>query len=246
MGLRVIEIIPNTIQGEGKYSGAACQFIRLSGCHSHCKWCDTKESWNVNAGKLMTETEIADELSGIVNVCITGGDPLLQDCGDLVSLLKKRGYQVHVEVHSIGEVQITKPKLRAANIGSTQLEPPEDIKTKTTEVPSWLWAVDHITFCPKPHLKYDMRYLNLLGNDFFEMSLKLVVFPTTESFDDAEEWIRQSSGMDCFQGLTYIQCACDNNGEIIEPQKIAELFIARKFPEHVRLTCQMHKIIKFK
>lgn len=246
MGLRVIEIIPNTIQGEGKFSGAACQFIRLSGCHSHCQWCDTKESWNVNAGKLMTETEIADALSDIENVCITGGDPLLQDCGDLVSLLKKRGYQVHVEVHSIGEVKTTKPELKAVCSSMTQTEPPEEIKYETTRVPSWLWAVDHITFCPKPHLVYDHEYLTELADEFFEMSLKLVVFPTAESFDAAEEWIVECEGMHCFQGLTYIQCACNNEGNIIEPEKIAAMFIDRKFPAHVRLTCQMHKIIKFK
>ena len=222
MGLRIIEIIPNTIQGEGKFSGAACQFIRLSGCRSHCKWCDTKESWDIHAGILMTEKEIVNKLSRIERVCITGGDPLLQDCGPLIRYLKKRGFQVHFEVHSIGEV-------RAG---------------ETTIAPSWLKMADHITFSPKSHLTYNFSYFNELSDDFWEMVLKLVVFPLEESFDYAAKWISASKGFSCMEGRVFLQCASGGDGKIIDPERVTKMFLDRSFPSNVRLSCQIHKVMK--
>lgn len=223
--LRVIEIIPKTIQGEGTFSGVPCQFIRLAGCNAHCAWCDTKESWRADSGKLMTESEIAHKLSGIKDVCITGGDPLLQDCGTLVWLLKKEGHRVHFEVHSIAEIY----------------------KGETRKVPSWLEEAYHVTFCPKPHLRYDRRYLKELSDSGkWVYSLKLVAFPTEECFNEIDEWIEVATKSACFRNTIFIQCGCNDKNEIVDAKKIAEMFIERNYPPQVRLSCQMHKVIGFK
>lgn len=245
--LRVIEIISETIQGEGEFSGVPCQFIRLAGCNGHCVWCDTKESWRLDSGNPMTESEILNQLSGIGIVCITGGDPLLQDCGELIRLLKLKNYKVHFELHSIGEIRVREREPRAACIELDQLERPEDIKIETTEVPSWLMKADHITFCPKFQLKYNLSYLRKLSDSGeWTFSLKLVAFPSEECFKEIDAWVFLAMRYACFRKLVFIQCGCNTSNEIVDGKAIAEKFIGRNYPPSVRLSCQIHKIIGFK
>jgi organic radical activating enzyme len=35
----------SSFQGEGPYAGLKQVFVRLSGCHLRCVYCDTPESW---------------------------------------------------------------------------------------------------------------------------------------------------------------------------------------------------------
>lgn len=125
--MNVVEIIPDTIQGEGQFSGRACNFIRLAGCGAHCQFCDTKESWNLQSGKEMEVQEIMKLLPVYPDLTvITGGDPLLQDCDQLISCLENSGHEVHLECHSLG-MEIHQ---------------------------SWIKRIDEITFSPKYHLEY--------------------------------------------------------------------------------------------
>ena len=88
-----------TIQGEGFHSGKAAYFIRLAGCDVGCPWCDVKESWDKEAHQLVEIRKIislANESKSRISV-ITGGEPLMHNLDDLTGLLKKNGFQTHVE-----------------------------------------------------------------------------------------------------------------------------------------------------
>jgi len=73
-----------SIQGEGLYAGRPTLFIRLQGCDLCCTWCDTdhgKPSPGLHPGYEVPEslwwTTYPDGIR-IPHICITGGEPLLQ------------------------------------------------------------------------------------------------------------------------------------------------------------------------
>jgi 7-carboxy-7-deazaguanine synthase len=75
--LRVNEIF-FSIQGESSRAGLPCVFVRLSGCHLRCTYCDTEYAFR--EGATQTIDEIIDTVCGHPArlVEITGGEPLLQ------------------------------------------------------------------------------------------------------------------------------------------------------------------------
>ncbi|HID57066.1 TPA: 7-carboxy-7-deazaguanine synthase QueE [Candidatus Poribacteria bacterium] len=98
--VRVIEIF-YSIQGEGHRTGQPMVFVRLAGCNLRCDFCDTKYAWKMERGKRMSEEEILEEVSkyGCDWVCLTGGEPTLQDLSKLIPMLREEGYKVAVETN---------------------------------------------------------------------------------------------------------------------------------------------------
>jgi len=102
-----------SIQGEGLRTGSPTVFIRMAGCNAtpdfQCwKWCDSKFSrrrgltWEL----ALTEAQIANRISLLPRVewvCITGGEPMLQDLGPLVQELIVRDLQIQVETNGTVE-----------------------------------------------------------------------------------------------------------------------------------------------
>lgn len=79
---RVSEIF-TSIEGEGIFVGKKTLFIRFSGCHLKCRWCDTKYALPLDSGTEYQMNEIEDliirELQPFTyKVNFTGGEPLLQ------------------------------------------------------------------------------------------------------------------------------------------------------------------------
>ena len=106
--MRVVEKFVS-INGEGQRAGEPAAFVRFQGCNLCCSWCDTKWA-NVPdcPYEEMSPAEVAawaDE-TGITNVTLTGGEPLLQkEMGELLPLLladKKH----RVEIETNGSVDI--------------------------------------------------------------------------------------------------------------------------------------------
>lgn len=67
-----------SLQGEGRFSGAPCIFLRTTGCNLRCTFCDTTYAYD--NGVIMTEQEILHAIKKYpcMHICITGGEPLLQ------------------------------------------------------------------------------------------------------------------------------------------------------------------------
>jgi 7-carboxy-7-deazaguanine synthase len=88
-----------TIQGEGYHQGKAAYFIRLGGCDVGCTWCDVKESWIAEIHPKLMINEIVDAAEKFPAriAVITGGEPLMHDCGPLTEQLQAANFHTHVE-----------------------------------------------------------------------------------------------------------------------------------------------------
>jgi len=95
--LRVNEIF-HSIQGESTAAGLPCVFVRLTGCHLRCSWCDT--TYAFHEGRPMSVDEVLDEVARYPcrTVELTGGEPLLQpEAIPLMARLLAHGYRVLLE-----------------------------------------------------------------------------------------------------------------------------------------------------
>jgi 7-carboxy-7-deazaguanine synthase len=95
--LQITEIFLS-IQGESRFAGLPCAFVRLTGCNLRCSWCDTTYSFH-GGDKLALEAIVAKvEGYGVKRVEVTGGEPLLQ--ANVYPLMRRfldLGYQVLLE-----------------------------------------------------------------------------------------------------------------------------------------------------
>lgn len=94
----VINEIFFSIQGESTWAGLPTTFVRTSGCHLRCNYCDTKFAYN--EGTKMEVNQVLDSIAKNPSeyVCITGGEPLLQkEVYELMTLLCEKNYCVSLE-----------------------------------------------------------------------------------------------------------------------------------------------------
>jgi len=97
--VRIIEVF-HSVQGEGPLTGVRTSFIRTARCNLRCAWCDTPYSFG--PGKERSIPSLLREIRGhgTRNVCLTGGEPLLQ--GEAVSLVRALGREGYTTVIETG------------------------------------------------------------------------------------------------------------------------------------------------
>ncbi len=107
---KIVEIF-ESINGEGKKAGQLAIFVRFQKCNLNCSYCDTSWANGDDAEYIeMTEEEIYNRVleSGIKNITLTGGEPLLQK--NIENLLEKfsRNSELNVEIETNGSVNLEK------------------------------------------------------------------------------------------------------------------------------------------
>ena len=139
-----------SIQGEGKWTGLPNIFIRTTGCNLRCSYCDTKYAYDEGS-----EKNIKDILKEIKkfpcnNICITGGEPLLQsDILKFLEVLIKKKYSICLETN-----------------GSISIE-------AVTKFPTLLISLD--IKCPSSNMNEKMEFKNielLRPNDQIKVIIK--------------------------------------------------------------------------
>ena len=107
MSYLVKEIFGPTIQGEGRWTGLPCVFLRLSNCNkwsgrpedkakSICNYCDT----DFVGGERLSADEIYSRIYGTSDaVTITGGEPMLQLAKDPSILGKLKDMHIMIETN---------------------------------------------------------------------------------------------------------------------------------------------------
>ncbi|MBR1442016.1 MAG: radical SAM protein, partial [Firmicutes bacterium] len=99
-----------SINGEGQKAGELAVFIRFNGCNLACDYCDTKwANMPSSPYDIMTDEEIISYIisTGIKNVTLTGGEPMIQD--DIICLLEKLAAldDISVEIETNGSIDLS-------------------------------------------------------------------------------------------------------------------------------------------
>ncbi len=100
-----------SINGEGQRAGQLAVFIRFFGCNLRCAYCDTAWAWEFDQpGERLSAQQIYEYIkqTGVCNVTLTGGEPLLQP--DILSLLQilAADRQISVEIETNGSQPLDK------------------------------------------------------------------------------------------------------------------------------------------
>jgi organic radical activating enzyme len=120
--LKIHEIF-SSLQGEGLRQGEPTLFIRFTGCNLRCDFCDTRNAWEEGEDK--TVSEVLDRTLELRRdypstwICLTGGEPLLQDIGELLKALKRAKFKIQVETNA------TRPPLHPVDWYTASPKPPE-------------------------------------------------------------------------------------------------------------------------
>ncbi len=89
-----------SLQGEGYWVGTPMVFVRFAGCNLECEFgCDTDKT----VKKLYDSNELLKAVRQVAKsckrVCLTGGEPFLQDIEWFISILHSHGFMVHIETN---------------------------------------------------------------------------------------------------------------------------------------------------
>lgn len=167
-----------SINGEGLQIGIPMVFIRLSGCNLRCKWCDTKDSWVQN-----DQVSLDDIVREVDNydtewVCITGGEPLLQD---IKPLIKKLQYKISLETNGtiyddiIKEIDFVSVDIKTPSSGMkndfTVLQKVLD-NTKDGQLKAVISDENDYLFVKNSLNEIDLKFPLILQPNFFELSYK--------------------------------------------------------------------------
>ncbi len=111
-----------SINGEGTKAGQLSVFIRFAGCNLSCNYCDTTWANKSDVPFIeMNEFEIYDYIkaTGISNVTLTGGEPLLQEDIDKLLRILSSDKNIFVEIETNGSVELKRFHDISENISFT-------------------------------------------------------------------------------------------------------------------------------
>lgn len=110
-----------SLDGEGPTAGALAYFVRFNDCNLRCTWCDTVYSWDGTSPIThKTPQQIYEDIkaSGVKNVTLTGGEPLIQE--HIVPLLhllaKDETLCIHIETNGAVSIDAFRKACPAENI----------------------------------------------------------------------------------------------------------------------------------
>ena len=110
-----------SLDGEGPTAGELAYFVRFNDCNLRCSWCDTVYSWDGTSPIVhKTPQAIYDDIktSGVKNVTLTGGEPLIQ--ANILPLLQLLAEDdtlcIHIETNGAVDIAPVRAACPADNI----------------------------------------------------------------------------------------------------------------------------------
>jgi 7-carboxy-7-deazaguanine synthase len=180
-----------SVQGESTLAGLPCFFIRLSGCHLRCSFCDTEYAFH--EGRTFTLDEVMEKVreSRAKLVEVTGGEPLLQrPVYALFDRLLAAGYEVMLETSgSLDASRVPQGVRRIFDIKTPGSNEAESNQWSNFE-PASLRATDEIKFVIASREDYEWSR-EIVRAKLNEVSVPLLFSPVWGKVEPSElaAWI---------------------------------------------------------
>lgn len=223
-----------SINGEGRRAGQLALFVRFAGCNLNCEYCDTK--W-ANKAEVPYREYTVEEIcqiireSGVRNVTLTGGEPLIQpNINKLLDRLRMdSSLRVEIETNGSVDIKAFMPALQnghraAQSNSSAEADRPEDNVSFTLDYKTSVSGMEE-----KMHME---NYVNLRPQD----TVKFVVGSRTD-LNRAKQIIETCHLTDKGCGIYLSPCF----GEI-EPAEMVEFLVEHRLND-VNIQLQLHKFI---
>ena len=220
--LRINEVF-FSIQGESTWAGRPCVFVRLTGCHLRCAYCDTAYAFHEGGNRTIDDiiAEVSSHPCELVEV--TGGEPLLQQrVHVLMSRLCDLGKTVLVETSGACDISVCDP--RVIRIMDLKTPGSGEIERNLWSNIAHLNSLDEVKFVITDRADYEWA-LRMLKEHDIARRVKAVLF--SAAFEQAE--------------VLGVIAGCDG----CSPRDLAEWMLAdgATLPTNARMQTQMHKII---
>jgi 7-carboxy-7-deazaguanine synthase len=176
--LRVNEIF-FSIQGESTRMGRPCVFVRLTGCHLRCTYCDTEYAFR--EGETRAIDDVAAEALAFPSdlVEITGGEPLLQaGVHDLIRRLCDAGRTVLIETS--GACDIAPCDERAIRILDLKTPGSGESDRNLLENLDRLTPRDEVKFVITDRADYEWAREVIRGHDLVGRCAEVLMSPVVE------------------------------------------------------------------
>lgn len=109
----LIHEIYASVQGESSYMGLPCVFVRTTGCHLRCSYCDTEHAFFKGSEHSVEDILALVSAYGIKLVELTGGEPLLQKASFiLLDRLVDEGFTVLLETSGAVTIKNVNPQVK--------------------------------------------------------------------------------------------------------------------------------------
>jgi 7-carboxy-7-deazaguanine synthase len=186
--MRITEIF-YSIQGESRFVGLPCVFVRTTGCNLRCVWCDTDYSFY--GGQDMSVDEIIEKVEGFrcKLVELTGGEPLLQEeIYQLANGLLDKNYTVLIETS--GERDISKLDRRVIKIMDIKCPGSGESEKNRWQNLEYLTPQDEVKFVVKDREDY-VWAVNIVKKHKLEDRVQLLFSPVWGELElvDLAQWI---------------------------------------------------------
>jgi 7-carboxy-7-deazaguanine synthase len=157
-GTLLIHEVYCSVQGESTFQGRPCVFVRTTGCHLRCSYCDTEHAFY--QGQQLSLEDVLERVRavGVPLVEFTGGEPLLQPLVTVaMARLCDEGFTVLLETSGGVSTADVDPRVRIIldiktpgsgeherNVWSNldRLRPHDEVKFVLCTREDYVWAKD--------------------------------------------------------------------------------------------------------
>ena len=189
----------HSFESLGAVDGPGIRYVIFTqGCHLKCKYCQNRDTWDMNSGKVYNIQDIVEKIERYVpymqfegGITVSGGEPLLQPDA-LITLFKEmKKRNINTAIDTSGNMPITDKIKELIDLTDLFLL---DIKCINDDICKDLVGVSN---------KLELEFAKYLSDNNIKMWIRQVIVPGFT--DDKEDLLKLKSFINSLQTVEKIE-----------------------------------------